>query len=738
MAVNGGNFNEDEFDDLEPVLDEDSFSFDLEPPELDEVGLDSMVASAGDEYPEESELSDNVDLDLDSDLSVMNEEPNSDDAFGSNDINDMDDSIEFGDASHLTENNASESDFDLNLDMDLDLELDDEDPGIDKKIDEIVNDEKSNVGDESSTQEDEDEFDFDDLSEEDEPITLSLDELENITNTIDPENIETVESNESDSSDIPKLSTGSEQSGIADDKVVDDLDFDVPELDDDSEDFEESTENHSLDVNSDSNFSDEELDEILGTDLFEEEEDLSDEPIALSMDEMENILSDEEDTEGDSSDLDPESFDLDMDTPPADNSVKDEIEFEAIESTDESSESAEPTDDFDPMESDTLFDDDDIADEPITLSMDELSAITGEEDSADDSEIESESESDDIDFESKSDAESDDDFDFDLSEESGFGIDDSDSETTSKDSETEDSISEDSFSEDSFSELPEPDDTVDFEEFTLGDEDVTSEDTKLLSESEEEDENLTLSDEELGNILGADDELPASDLFDSDDEISLLPEEEDDHSDLDSGVVSDLTDIDTLEDELDEETDKELHEDSDEEFASEQLEQDEEDHSDEPITLSSEELNDIIGELPPGEDLETMDQVFEEEIIEPEEDLGFDEEKTPSLDLNADSEPELIDLDEFANDGELSPLEELRSAPKEDAIEPPKEEDVTSEASVEESPSTGADDLSPEDKKKVLTYLDNLLGNLPDDLIKEFSKSNYFELYKKMMKEIGL
>jgi hypothetical protein len=97
----------------------------------------------------------------------------------------------------------------------------------------------------------------------------------------------------------------------------------------------------------------------------------------------------------------------------------------------------------------------------------------------------------------------------------------------------------------------------------------------------------------------------------------------------------------------------------------------------------------------------------------------------------------MIDLDEYSVDGGLSPLEEMRSTP----IENVKEVDTTDSSQDEKSESfkdSQGNELSNEDKKKVLTYLDNLLGNLPDDMIREFSKSNHFDLYKKLMKEIGL
>jgi hypothetical protein len=666
MAGSSGNYNEDEFSDMEPVLDEDSFSFDsldeeespttntddflspgMNPPDLDDFGLDSMIESVGDDYPEEKLDSTDFDLDLDSDLSLVDDTdlPTEGELLLETDPLLEMDSLESSDDNtpSLPSSNTdsfSDSDFDLNLDIDLELDLEEDDPGIDKKIEEIVNETSPKLPPTETIATDEEEFNFDSLDgEEDDTITLSLDELDNIT------------------SELPESS---------------------------------------------------EEDDILG-------EDLSDEPIALSMDELENIMAEEESESTD-------SLNFDLDSP--DDTVSDDLDFDSLE--DKKEEESITEDELLPIqdsETENLFDGDDIADEPITLSMDELSNITAFDDTPpsnlfmddelEDSSfevemedpleevshevemedpleevshemeiedpLEDESEPEDRDSSEKSLPESDLDFDLDDSlEESSFEEADEDEPITLSMDELsaitgdaeEDFISTASEPSEDFSGLPEPDETVDFEEFTLGDSDITSEDTNHLSETKEEDENLTLSDEELGNILGAESELP-EDLYDANDEISLLPEDEED----------------------------------------------------EAIALSSDELSDIIGELPPGEDLDEMGQVVEEEATLP---------KSPSLDpsLISDDE-EVIDLDEYAEEGALSPLEEMRSSPTE------KEVTAKSEDPIQKTEDPGSE-LSPEEKKKVLSYLDNLLGNLPDDMIREFSKSNYFDLYKKMMKEIGL
>lgn len=906
MADKAGKLNPDEFSDLEPVLDDDSFAFDfedddslsasnndeldfgldpgMEPPDLDEIntldtsennddfdfgtdsldlgdsnssedgddsefnmnsddiGLDSMVSSAGDEYPDDTS---SLDLDLDSGLDLIDEELPEEEQLSSKEVkksnNDFTDEEEeilldapdlFNDieepqkSSKSIPNISSESD-NIESEFSLDLEIDDDDPLIDEKIDQIVNEEDDSSPIKFESKKSHSEFNFDDLDAEDEPITLSLDELENIVNA-------------------PMTKIDEESLDLS------------PEIE---PEFSSLTE----DTNStDKNYTDDELDQILGTDIYEEdekeaglldlgstdldiafdetidplssskelessesslldEEDMSDEPIALSMDELQNIMAEGE-VGSESENL---ALDLDLETPPT--NVADDIDFTDFEENAEINTETEGEDleevegsifseeeladepitlSMDELENIATFDDaspnedsseyqdlseeesvftvdDDAEDEPITLSMDELSNITGDEEvlgsafddtlpdtSLDDSEIawadedKSEPELDDefsdlasgidlTDDEASADepitlsidelsaitsepedsadifsaedledhsslAQSDkkqDDFGFDEDFSSAFDEEDSSSAELNEESKVESGADLDDFST-----LPEPDDSVDFDEFTLEDGDVSSEDVDKLSEpseeensdfgfdesSDEEDESITLSDDELGNILGGEDELPA--IADFGESVDLTDESNEEVDELDSDFAEAIS--------------------SDEEEAP-NFGIDE--NEDEPIALTSEELTDIIGDLPPGEDLEDIDS------------LSFDDNREPvlesnlkaSLDPNDLEDESMIDLDEYSVDGGLSPLEEMRSTPSESA-----EELDTSDLSKDEQSESFKDsqgnELSNEDKKKVLTYLDNLLGNLPDDMIREFSKSNYFDLYKKLMKEIGL
>ncbi|TGL28417.1 hypothetical protein EHQ52_19320 [Leptospira koniambonensis] len=252
----------------------------------------------------------------------------------------------------------------------------------------------------------------------------------------------------------------------------------------------------------------------------------------------------------------------------------------------------------------------------------------------------------------------------------------------------------------------------------------------------EADEPIALSEDELGHLLEEEPEIEtaSTDLMeDSDEPISLPINELDDigtpdvTSDYDidwDGPVADLNDLGTGEGNA-------VAAPSDWDLGEE---------ADEPITLSNDELGNLLSdETPEGVDSEDLDQL----LSSPPEatdlnDLGSfeDDIQISGLDFAGDSSDEIVPtierlapepelnfvLDEYADENELSPLEEVRQA---------------GSAAVE--PETGGEAIPTQDEmKRILLYLDELLGNLPDDMIRDFSRSDYFELYKKLMKQIGV
>ncbi|HMY45972.1 MAG TPA: hypothetical protein PKX74_10865, partial [Leptospiraceae bacterium] len=61
------------------------------------------------------------------------------------------------------------------------------------------------------------------------------------------------------------------------------------------------------------------------------------------------------------------------------------------------------------------------------------------------------------------------------------------------------------------------------------------------------------------------------------------------------------------------------------------------------------------------------------------------------------------------------------------APQPERFDHVAAEASVPK------DDL-----RKMISYLDQLFDKLPEDTVREFSRSEYFDLYKKIMEDLNL
>ncbi|EMN75731.1 hypothetical protein LEP1GSC102_0967 [Leptospira interrogans str. UI 09600] len=227
--------------------------------------------------------------------------------------------------------------------------------------------------------------------------------------------------------------------------------------------------------------------------------------------------------------------------------------------------------------------------------------------------------------------------------------------------------------------------------------------SEISLEDEEANEPIALSDEELGNLLASENEEPAAISEESNDLAEAI--------DWDSPPTSEIS----LEDE---EANEPIA------FSDEELgnllasgNEESEDKIGSDIPKAEEDLSEILGELPPVSDLDAFDSI--------DEDVSKEEEVStivPTLESVKDQEM-IIVLDEYADEEESSPIEELRKTPDQ------------TEAIVGE---LSGDVPSKDEMKRIMTYLDELLGNLPDDLIREFSRSDYFELYKKLMKQIGV
>ncbi|EMY69269.1 hypothetical protein [Leptospira vanthielii] len=746
MADQEKNKNED-LENIEPVLDEDSFSLDLD--DFD-MGDDDMDVSPGIEAPnledisafddEDDSISDMVassdtyddllDIDLDSDLNLLGEE----DPI----LHDEDIHADFSDYEEESEkeqnktpkktkqsyNNANDTDED-----DLELEFDDDLIDLDKEIESILNGEDGILTSKKSKQDSEE--------EEEGPISLSLEELENITGDLEEED----HSGESERSHFDE-----EEHALIDEDSDLDLDLDDSEIDTNLSFDEEGkpqfdlTDHDAEDsfipkddlgpgtAEEDTSFKplvDPEEEELFGKTKEDENLTLSDEELGSILGaggeaSLEETLGSEEEflTSDDESDLpnfsddEDSSFDLlggDLELPEEEPSNEEEDEGPLTLSLEEleNISGGAIEEDFEEPTADIL--NEELEDESITLSPDELGNIIAGDP------IE---ESDDSDMEETHELETDlgDDFGFDLGE-------------------------------------PESD----LEESESSEEGLEGQ-LEGFESSEEEDEGpIALSMEELESIASDAEESSEEELVDSFDRAPLPYEEE----------LTPKSDV--LAEEEEGESIALSMEELENITASEEEEMEQED-----VTLSPESLDEILGEELPGEGLEDiadlpieeefslseqigdeepsdfdLNSIDEQNLVEHEDEMDFgdltsDSTVDDSFDLTVnepkdtrvptlasdDSEEFEVDLDEYAMEGKLSPLEELR---KSDISAPDSKQ-----SSTEVSADVGEENLSVGERKKVLGYLDNLLGNLPDDVIQEFSKSQYFELYKKMMKELEL
>ncbi len=312
-------------------------------------------------------------------------------------------------------------------------------------------------------------------------------------------------------------------------------------------------------------------------------------------------------------------------------------------------------------------------------------------------------------------------------------------------------------------------------------------------EEEDEEGDVALSEDELGNIL---EDVDESNMIEADGEGSADLDDMHEADLLDSGLDFDSeepidldaspdSEIDEIEDHLPElpelDTSFEDFETDQDSFVNESDDELINALSDEPVSESEENgpedtdfPEESIDDLPmPALDLDSEE---DEDITLTPEELGniiSDTEETGedfSTDLEAESEfpdaPESKDPASFldlSDDDDEGPIalsdEELENILEDVDSEEPVSEDETpfhefeKEMPFHETPAfaqlqdeqerkteaaAAEAGLNPAELKKMISYLDNLFDQLPESTIKEFSKSEYFDLYKKIMGDLGL
>nr|MBP3283208.1 hypothetical protein [Treponema sp.] len=250
-------------------------------------------------------------------------------------------------------------------------------------------------------------------------------------------------------------------------------------------------------------------------------------------------------------------------------------------------------------------------------------------------------------------------------------------------------------------------------------EDSTLESVINNDTSDEDSEEEPEIDQELdSSIADSIEKSMTDDIADEMDDGNDLPIEDNTlESIIDSGEVSkelpDEIDIDKIEDDMDEDDEMD-------DFSFD--------------TEDSDLKNDLIVDADNNDDLasigEAIDSAEAEDSIDLPENNG-----TEGMDVSETSEDEL-DTDYLTPDPSIddalsdSNLDYLNSDPALSAPAPETEESL-------EEKETIPNDLKTE-IKSVLSYMDQLLENLPEEKIAEFAQSEQFETYKKLFKELGL
>ncbi|HMV44893.1 MAG TPA: hypothetical protein PKD50_20355, partial [Leptospiraceae bacterium] len=491
----------------------------------------------------------------------------------------------------------------------------------------------------------------------------------------------------------------------------------------------------------------------------------SEEEIALSPEELSRITdseySEEDGIETEDFDPDQQEQNISFDTPDEEESIA--LSGDELNNILESGEASveEEEEDFDIDNAKSFFDTDDgeesiEEDESISLSPDELGNITAEENF----EVE--------DAESPNDSVNTDD-NFDLSEVSDeLNIDETSSDLFESSNEDEGEIS---LSGDELNNI--------LESGEIESEEVDTSGNSFFEESNEaEDDSISLSPDELGNIT-ADENYEVEEIDnsneisnESDDTVELTDASdefaiEESQSDLFESSNEDEGEISLSGDELNnilesgeiesEEVDtsgNSLFEESNEEddsislsadelgniTADENYEVEEVDNSDLGTTESEDNFS--LSDVPEDLDVESPSSFFEEESVA-DDDIALSGDElnnileTGNLETEEADYSNPIDSGMVINDDDFVIDENSSLSDLGDVTIDETGLDHDAEA-TDSSESFHFGNVRKEELRKVISYMDELLGSLPDSYIKDFASSEYFELYKKIMNELEL
>lgn len=254
----------------------------------------------------------------------------------------------------------------------------------------------------------------------------------------------------------------------------------------------------------------------------------------------------------------------------------------------------------------------------------------------------------------------------------------------------------------------------DYQDYVDPDTKVDESFARELSELDEEDTDITLAEDELENILH-------SDYSDSEGDSQVFEESSVPVSPQDLIYQDEASEEDNIE--VDFETSSEapvlFTEDSDEELVENKEELDE---VHEAVEVYEEEEDYGKSFFDSDEELEEegFEEVYDSEQLQEE---TFGEEKS----FFEEDESIALSEDELGNIvGEEEPL------PDYGLYETLQEEDFSTEEHFQ------FQSVTKKDLQKLMSFLDEKLGSMPEEFVEEFAKSEYFELYKKIMNELDL
>lgn len=439
------------------------------------------------------------------------------------------------------------------------------------------------------------------------------------------------------------------------------------------------------------------------SDLFEYSENEDD--IALSGDELNNILESgevsSEDEISDESEI-KSFFDTDESGESEEEIALSPEELSRITDSEYSEEDGIETEDFDPdqQEQNISFDTPD-EEESIALSGDELNNILESGEAS----VEEEEEDFDIDNAKSF-------FDTDDGEESieedesiSLSPDELGNITAEENFEVEDAESpNDSVNTDDNFDLSEVSDELNIDE--------TSSD--LFESSNEDEGEISLSGDELNNILESG-EIESEEVDTSGNSLFEESNEEDDSISLSADELGNIT-------------------------ADENYEVEEVDNSDLGTTESEDNFS--LSDVPEDLDVESPSSFFEEESVA-DDDIALSGDElnnileTGNLETEEADYSNPIDSGMVINDDDFVIDENSSLSDLGDVTIDETGLDHDAEA-TDSSESFHFGNVRKEELRKVISYMDELLGSLPDSYIKDFASSEYFELYKKIMNELEL